>query len=83
MTWEIRKVWVARVGMNIAYCGEDAKRAVEVKDAVNGRPTEQTMVAVRFSPAGKVEEVQYLATCARLDYPDPLDGAEIDITRGA
>ena len=82
MTWEIRKVWVARVGMGVAYCG-DSHGAAE--RACDDRPSKvfEAMVAVRFAPDGKVEEVQYLAECMRPDFPDPLAGAEIDIARGA
>ncbi len=82
--WEIRKVWVVRVGMSVAYCGENEERADFVARMAEGRgQISQAMVAVRFGADGKVEEVQYLAECMRPDFPDPLAGAEIDITRGA
>ena len=81
--WEIRKVWVVRVGMSVAYCG-DSHGAAERASCKSDGPSKvfEAMVAVRFAPDGKVEEVQYLAECMRPDFPDPLDGAEIDIARG-
>lgn len=84
MTWEIRKVWVVRVGMAVAYCGENEERAGTVaRMAEGGGRVSQAMVAVRFHPDGKTTFVEYLAECMRSDFPDPLAGAEIDIARGA
>ncbi len=83
--WEIRKVYVVRVGMSVAYCGENEERAESVARMAEGRgKVWRAMVAVRFSENyGESPEIEYLAMCAGVDAPDPLDDAEIDITRGA
>ena len=84
MTWEIRKVWIVSVEMSVAYCGENEERAESVaRMAEGGGRVSQAMVAVRFHPDGKTTFVEYLAECMRPDFPDPLAGAEVDITRGA
>lgn len=83
--WEIRKVWVVRVGVSqIAYCGENHGAAERASCKTDGSSKVfEAMVAVRFGADGKAAEVQYLASCAAINENEPLDGAEIDITRGA
>ena len=59
MTWEIRKVWIVRVGMSVAYCGENEERAESVARMAEGRgQILQAMVAVRFGAVGAFIERQ-------------------------
>ena len=91
MAWEIRKVYVAQMGRSrAALVSESLERVRPVVDRdwrnlrhPDDEPHIETwMVAVRFD-GDKAVEVVGLARAPRPDMPDPLEGVEIDITRGA